>query len=340
MPEQSENISDNKKSLVKRLVPSGKKTKVVLLAIAGLVVLGGVGFLGYKQLNKDPKDNPNNLGKVGDHIITKAEVQDTLNAQKETGLYEESENQIRSLVMNYWLYQLAAKEYGVQVNDQEAVDYIKNQTTNVKPAPVLEINNQYVRYRAYVGLWQARLTTIISTPRSGAYVLAHFDQNIVQATPQLKALSKEKYDALLAADKKYATDFINGVSDKLKAGSINFDQAMELEKNDPKIGVKALPTAAHSSAFGKTNQSVATDGANDLSKSPQIEDKIKSMKSGETSAPFVIKVQTGANLDSPMVDGIWVIVKLDADGSAGQQFDNLNAALQYIKQKYGYEIYN
>jgi hypothetical protein len=336
MPEQRENNPESKTSLIKRLVPSSKKTKTVLLLVLGLLIIATLGFVAYRL--KDPKNNSNNVGKVGDHVVTKSEVNDTANALKETGFAPESEEQIRGLVMNYWLYNLIAKDYDIKVTDQEALDYLKSQTANIKPTPNLDINNQYVRYRAYTNIFQSRLAKVINTPRSGAYVLAHFDQNIVQSTPQLKALSKEKYEALLAADKKYATDFINSISAKLKSGSITFDQAMELEKNDPKIGQKALPTSAHSSVFGKSED--VGNSAQDISATPEIYDKIKNTKPGETSEPFVIKVQTGANLDSPTVDGIWVLVKVDADNSKGQQFDNINAALQHFKQKYGYEKYN
>jgi hypothetical protein len=334
MPEQSKNDSNNKPSLARRLIPSKTRLKSPLFIAAALVVIAGLGFVGYKVTQKDP----NKLGKVGDHIVTKNEIQDTLKAGQQAGFYPESEDQIRTLAMNYWLYLLIAKEYNIQVGDQEAIDGLKTRITTIKAKPSLDINNQYVRYLAYTNVLESKLGDIINTPRSGAYVLAHFSQNLVQATPELKALSKEKYDALLAADKKYATDFINNVSAKLKGGTMTFDQAIELEKNDPKIGQKILPTFVHSSKFGKAEST--TGGAQEVSKISDIQSKIESLKAGETSDPFVIKVQTTADQDSSKVDGIWVIVKVDTDNAAGPQFDTINAALQHFKQKYGYEVYN
>lgn len=318
-----------------------KKRRFVWIIIGSIVLLVLFAFIAFRLgfLGSIFRDK-NIVAKVGVHNITKQEVQKTVEDVPKAGFYPESQETMRKLIMDYWLYTLIAKEYGIEVSDQEALDYLKVQVSSIKPSPSLDINNSYVRYRAYKDYLQFKLVTVINSPQSGSYILAHFDQNLARDTLKLKALTNDQYQAVLKADRAYATDFINTVYTKLKTGTITFEQGMELQLNDKVIGSKALSTATQSMNFGQSNPNSSTGSVSPISGNPQLQAKIRQLKAGEMSEPFIIKAQAGPEESADLVDILWVIIKVDTVNSKGPSFDNPDAAIQNFKDKYGYEVFN
>lgn len=317
--------------------PNNKKLFWIIagfvLAMATLfVVLWVTGVLGNIFRSKDV------LGSVGGRNITKQDVEKTSREMTEAGFFEEEQSQTLGLIMDYWLYTLAAKKYGIEVNDRVALDYLKSELAGSGLGENLDMNNNYVRYRAYRDYLRDEFTTLIESPQKGAYILAHYDQNFGQATPELKALSKAQYDALLKADRDYATNFINDVYAKLKAGSITFEQGMQMQLQDKVIGENALPTAIQSQAFG-VKQASNGEYVDPISGNPQVKSQIEKLKAGEISEPFILKVPPGMVPTNDLVDGIWMIVKVDSINSKLPKFDSLAAAWASFKKDYKYVIY-
>lgn len=319
-----------------------KRKKLYWLTFAVLIIALAVGgFLLYRSdiITKTFR-NKDIIARVGSNNITKQEVQKVRDDMLRAGFYIESEDKIRDLIMNYWLLILASREYQLDISDKEVLSYLQSSLSGSPQKINFDINNSYIKYKGYFDLLQNRLTNIVSNYGSGAYVIAHFDQNMVRNTTQLKSLSDEQYKQLLDDDRKYATDFINKTFNELKTGKITFEQAMQIQIDDPKIGKKALNTAPQSSKFGSMSELGPGMKTSNFDSDPQFRQKIDNLKPGEFSEPFMMQVMLGANENSPKADGIWIIAKIDSINSKGPKFDTLNAAIQFFKQKYGYEVYN
>ncbi len=91
--------------------------------------------------------------------------------------------------------------------------------------------------------------------------------------------------AAMAADKEYALSFITNLYNQIKAGKITFDQAMQMEQNDPTVGEQAYPSLYHSQAFDGTRSQVGPLAAS------SITSKVNSIKPGQLTAPFVVQAQ-------------------------------------------------
>lgn len=318
--------------------PKSRRLLWVILSV--VLVLGVFGLVLY-QTGVLPKyfRSKDVVARVGNHYITKQEVQKTSEDAVKAGFYPESDKTIRNLIMDYWIYSLAAKEYNINVSDSEAVDYFRK---TLQPGPLKDAstyNNSYVRYRAYATILQSKIFERATSTGKGSFVIGHFDQNLLRNTPALKALSNEQYDALLASDKKYATDFINDIYNKLKSGKIDMNKAMQLEIDDSKIGAKALPNLGHSSIFGDPVSMPGNTAGYLAGSNKEFKQKIAKLKPGELSEPFTMEVQLGPNESSAKVDGYWLVVKVDEFYDKGPKFDSANQTIEYFKKKYGYEIY-
>lgn len=306
---------------------------VAVLAVGGLL-LYRTGVISGIFRSKDI------VARVGTHNITKQEVQKTSEDAIKAGFRVEKQTEIRDLIMNYWLSTLAAQEYDLKVSDNEAIDYFKLINPPKESYLSYDINNSYVRYRAYSSILQSKIADIIANPGTGTYVIAHFEQNLLRDTPELKALTDAQYNALVAADKKYATDFINDIYSQLKSGKIDMNKAMQIEIDNPVIGKKPLPTSVHSSSFGQLSKSAGGVPSYTIATSQQFKEKTKNLKAGELSEPFIMQLPIGFKEDGQKVDAYWLIVKMDKDNSKGPKFGSTNEAIEYFKKKYGYEIYN
>lgn len=336
MPEQTDIDPENKPS-------PGKRRRLPKISRRGVVVTGVIiiavvvlAFAGSKIVERDP----NHLGKVGDHIVTKDEVRALEEGVRQAGFYPETQEQLLNLAMGYHLDTQVAKEYELEVSEEEALNNLKARTSHIKPAPHLAMENQYVKYRAYRDILSAKLPLLMQSQQSGRFIVANFDKNFDKSLNSVKSLTEEEHKAIMKQDKDYATDFINKLYKDIKSSKITFDQAMERERKDPKLGEKAISASFHSDSFNKQkdNKTIQVSSIT-ITGNPEIYEKIKDLKAGEMSEPFYFKSQSGPAEGSPRVDSAWMIVIVDEVHNTGPQFDNVLEAQQYFKQKYGYELY-
>lgn len=313
-----------------------KKSRKLLWIILALIIIAVSigGFFLYRTGSVNKLLRGDVVARVGNHNITKQEVQQVKAAELAAGFYGDSDETIKKLIMDYWLYSMAAEEYGIKPNDTEALENLKNKTDFIKLSSDQAINNSYVKYRAYKDYYQKQLTTILNSPQKGAYIIAHFDQNFGRDTTALKALSDQQYQDLLKVDRDYATNFINDVYAKIKSGQITFEEGMKMQLDNKIIGKVAMSTAVMSAKFGQPSN--IPGGQESIVKNSQIQAKVNELQAGGISEPFIVKVPAVFTQPNNLVDGFWVIVKVDSTNS-GPKFDSVNAALQHFKQKYGYE---
>lgn len=335
MPEQTDINPENKPTAKKRRRLPRITRKGAVIAGVGLVIIAALVFAGSKIIEKDP----NHLGKVGDHIVTKDEVQALEQGVGQAGFYPEDEEQLLTLAMNYHFYTTLAKEYELEVSEEEALNHLKARISHIKPSPNLDMGNQYVKYRAYGDILSTKLPLLMQSQHSGRFIVAHFDKNFDKSLSKLRDLTEEQHEALMAQDRQYATDFINKAYADIKSGKITFDQAMARQRKDPKLGEKALPTSYHSEAFNKPNEDAVYRGVT-ITNNPEIYEKIKGLNAGDMTEPFILKAQQNAAPDAPLVESSWMIVRIDkTNGTNGLQFGSSLEGLQHFKQKLGYEIY-
>ncbi len=136
----------------------------------------------------------------------------------------------------------------------------------------------------------------------------------------------------IARDKKYAEDFITNLYNKVTSGQITFEQAMNMERKDPRVGLKAYPELEHSDSFDTTFRS------RDVINSPSIREKISSIKAGEITEPFVVRVNNSLADSSSTAESYFLVVRMDETSGSytGMDFDQY---LNEAKQRLGYAIY-
>ena len=306
-----------------RLNTKGNKRKILGLLLIIVVVATGfiIWSLGSDKLN----DKGNVLAEAAGHKIYEDEIRDLLGDNKDNI----SDRDAATVLADKYLIESLAKERGVTVNDKELSDQYGKET--LKQKDTFEYAYQNKLNQVYLSKLAANNKGVYK----GKFLIANFSQNVqvYPTLPEDKAHNPDLGNAeAIARDKKYAEDFITDLYNKVTSRQITFEQAMNMERKDPRVGVKAYPELEHSDSFDTTFRS------RDVINSPSIREKINSIKAGEITEPFVVRVNNSLADSSSTAESYFLVVRMDETSGSytGMDFEQY---LNEAKQRLGYAIY-
>jgi hypothetical protein len=263
------------------------------------------------------------------HKIYKHDINDLIDNTK--GI---TDRQAATVLANKYLYEAMAKKAEITVTNKDIVAQYPdvNAKSTTKFARQSDINNVYYnQLSAYnTGLYKGEL---IATNFS-RYIA--FQSSFATAANQGVNNPLMGNQTAIDADKKYAQNLITSLYDQIKSGKVTFDQAIQIEHNDPRVGLKVYPTLAHSGPFNTSNVYL---GATALLAPQSIQPKIAGMKTGQLSKPFAVSVSNSTGkANKSTVDSYYLIVHMDyTKGShTGLTFAQY---LAKAKRQYGYRVY-
>lgn len=295
-------------------LPSGKRKISIALAI--IVVLIGGAWLLHGKVHIGEKIYAQAAG----HKIYKQDVKNLIGSSKGV-----SDHQAATVLADKYLTEALAKEQGITVSDKDL------QTAYGPVIETLKKNNEYSYQLQVNQLYFDKLQTYNQGVYKGYLLVGHFSRNVVlqpDASGQIPATDS----AAVAADKKYAQDFLMNLYKQIKAGKITWDQAAAIEKADPTLGQSMYSSLSHSGAFDTSKAPVP------LFAPVSAQQQLRQIKPGQTSKPFVVSVTNSVGLNSDQTfESYFLVVRMDS--SAGGKTDlNFQQQLQQTKQRLGYKV--
>jgi hypothetical protein len=295
-------------------LPSGKKKIAIVLAVL-LVVIGGALLLHGKVHIGDKI-----YAQAAGHKIYKQDVKNLIGSNKGV-----TDHQAATVLADKYLTEALANEQGITVTDQDI------QTAYGTTINLLKEDNKYSYQLQVNQLYFDRLQTYNQGVYKGYLLVGHFSRNIVlqpDASGQIAATDT----ASVAADKKYAQDFITNLYKQIRTGKITWDQAAAMEKADPTLGQGMYSSLSHSGPFNTSEAPVP------LFAPASAQQQLRQIKPGQTSKPFAVSVtnSVGANSDQTF-ESYFLVVRMDS--SAGGKSDvGFQQQLQQAKQRLGYKV--
>jgi hypothetical protein len=295
------------------------------LAVCLVIVLASIGLwlLAHNVFHVGQKVYAQAAG----HKIYKADIEGLVGNTKGV-----SDHQAAVVLANQYLTEAMAKKADVTVTNKDLIAHygtsLAAEKGNNRYAYQAQVNNVYfdklIAYNA--GLYQGKL------------LVANFSRHIAFQSPFLdiqKATDPLMGNpAAVAADKKYAQDFITKLYNQVKSGQITFDQAIQQEHNDSVVGKQAYQTLPHSGSFNTSDVSL---GGTALVLPQSIQPQISAMKAGELSKPFVVSVNNSLTQKGVTTDSYYLVVRMDATtgGKSGLSYDQY---LAQSKKELGYKV--
>ncbi|MGH7192052.1 MAG: hypothetical protein ACREJM_00790 [Candidatus Saccharimonadales bacterium] len=297
-------------------VPAIKNKKPLIIGLAVLVVV----IVGAVIFSRETHIGQKVYAQAAGHKIYKEDIQAIIG--KEKGI---TTHQAATVLADKYLTEAMAKEDKVVVTDQDIeTAYGKN--------ILLQKTKQPYEYQQVVNnLYFKKLATYNqSGTYRGEYLIANFSQHVPYPSPLLK--EQEAGDPtlgnpkLIAADRKYAGEFITKLYKQIVSHKITFDQAIKEERNDSAVGTKAYPTQPHSGPFD------TSAGYGLIVNADATRAKLRTIKQGTMTKPFLAGESTSVEAGP-----YYLVIRMDeAKGGPGLPYDQF---LQQAKQKFGYKIY-
>ena len=267
--------------------------------------------------------------KIGQKVYAEAAghkiYKDEIDAVK-TGSNNVSDHEAAIVLADKYLSEALGDERGVTVTDQDMIAEYGPDVVKQKDVPFAWQNKRNELF--FVKLNQANQGVY-----GGKLLIANFSRNVAIDSPTLQEKKAQNPDignpAAIAADKKYAKDFITKLYNQLKNKQITWDQAIAAEHADSVVGEAGYPTQTHSRSFDGPLSDYAT-----LS-SASVADKIKALKPGELMKPIAVRAMS--NLDTGETAEVsWLVVQMDAvkTGTGGDFQQYITTA----KKQLGYKI--
>jgi len=306
-----------------RLNTKGNKRKVLGLGI--IIIIGLIGFVGWSFFNDKFSSDKKIYAEVSGHKIYEQEVRDLLGDKNP----DISEQEATLVLADKYLIETLAQEQGVTVNDEELTAEYGNSVLKQKD------NNKFAYQNKLNELYFTKLAAANRGLYKGKLLVTHFSRNVAYKSPLLKEEKKNNPDLgnpkAIASDKKYAKNLITQLYNDIKSGKISFEEAIKIEKKDPKVGTSsAYRTLTHSGSFDTST------GINGLIETASIHQRISNIKPGELAEPFAVKVSNSIDDDS-MTESYFLVIQMDKSSPGGtMQFDKY---LEEAKRRLGYEIY-
>lgn len=298
-----------------------RPSKKVALAIFFLIIVIVAGIL---VINHKSSPGQKVYAEVAGHKIYKKDV-DTLIGNTP----HVSEHDAATVLADKYLTEVMAKEYGVTVTEKDI-------EAGSDGADIAQMKKNYPY--AYQSLVNQIYFNMLSANNQGSYtgkfVVANFSRYVPYQSPLLAQKKVEDPNignpTAIAADKKYAYDFITNLYNQIKAGKITFDQAIQMERDDPVVGLEGYATQTQSGTFsGSLNQ-------NGLLGATSIRPYLESLKPGQITKPFVVRASSSMH-DKSTAESYYLMIELDKK-SGGTSKVSFSQELNQAKKKYGYKI--
>lgn len=313
----SENLAQRSK-----LGLSHSRKKTALTALAALVVAAAVAWflVGVQHLGQKV------YAQAAGHKIYKKEIQSFIG-----NVHGVTYHNAAKVLADKYLTEAMAKQQGIVITNKDILNAygagINIQKNKNKYSYQLQVNQLYFnRLQAYnQGYYKGRL------------LVAHFSRYIAYQSPLLKEQKAQDHNvgnpAVIAQDKKYAQGFINGLYEQIRSGGMTFDQAIKTEHNNPKVGDRAYPTLTHSGSFDTSSPYVRQNG---LIQASSIQKQIHSIKPGQISKPFVVRVSNSID-GTATAESYFLVVKMDSSrgGNNGMSFAQ---ELERAEKRLGYKV--
>ena len=298
-----------------KLPHARKKTLLAALLIVILVVVGSIFIASRLHIGQKV------YAQAAGHKIYKQDVENLIGNSK--GI---SDHDAATSLADKYLTEAMAKDAKVTVTDQDLVSAygkdINTQKTQQKYYYQLKVNQLYLR----------KLGAYNTGIYKGEYLIADFDRNIPTPSPLLaedEAANPHLGNSKdIAADKKYASDFITKLYNQIMTHKMTFAQAIKAEHDDPEVGIKAYPTVLHSGSFDTSS------GYGSVLTAQVTNEKIKSIKAGTMTKPFLANTSNGQAQGT--AGSYYLVVRMDE--SRGGLNVPFSQYLQQAKQKYGYKV--
>ena len=304
--------------------PDFKNRRTLTLSVLVIIILAGAGWLIFNNKTQTQKAGEKIYAEAAGHKIYKSDVQALIGKHKEV-----SEHDAAQVLADKYLTETLAKEQGITVTDKElSAQYGKStlkQKTTFKYAYQNKLN------QAYFAELQAHSNGIYK----GKMLVANFSRHIqfYPTLPEDKTNDPKLGNPnAIAKDKKYAQDFITKLYDEINSGKITFDQAIQAEHNDPKVGMVAYPSLAHSGSFDTTHL------PNPVLYVSSIRQKVNGIKAGEITKPFAVRVKTSWGEKSKTAESYFLVIKMDETSGSASGVD-FSQYLEQAKKRLNYHVY-
>jgi hypothetical protein len=261
------------------------------------------------------------------HKIYKKDVEDLIG--KDKGV---SDHNAAEVLADKYLAEAMAKDLKVTVTDKDLV---------ANYGAIINTQKTHDKYQYQYKVNQIYFMKIQAQQRGdykGKLLVTNFSHNVpfesALLPEQKKANPNIGNPAAIAADKKYAKDLIDSLYNQIESKEITFDQAIQIEHNDPKVGEYAYGALPHSGAF---DTSSPYQGRNSLIGPAAAVGQIRKMKPGQISKPFVVSVSNSFETKSS-AESYFLVIRLDS-ASGGQSDLSFAEYLAQAKHKLDYKIY-
>lgn len=281
---------------------------LVVIAVAAIAVTSRVTHIGQKV-----------YAQAAGHKVYESDIKQIIGSTKGV-----TNRQAATVLADKYLSEAMGKQDNVSVSNQDL------ETAYGKDALSLKKSQPFYYQQNVNSLYFKKLATFNQSGLyTGEYLIANFSANVPYST-RLLAEQQAGNPTLgnpqaIAADKKYADDLLTKLYNQIVAHKITFAQAINQERNDPRVGVKAYPTQPHSGSFDTTN------GSGSVIYADATRTKLPTIKQGTTTKPFVAG---GSNI---LAGPYYLVIRMDkSKGGPGLQYSQF---LQQAKQKFGYKVY-
>lgn len=302
------------------------KTTVLLGVAALVVVIGAVVAIVVHPLAGNKAAIT--YGSMDGYTVDKVDVDRLSEAY-----YAATPTEIAQTLLDNHLYGLMAKALNITVSTADVQTGI-----GVTPANPHPYGEAYLSLLVQDNLYKAQLLSKLTPGISGRYIYLHFDQDMMTAggsvDENLATLTDAQLKALIVSDQSYALQLANQLYAKIHNGTITFDQAMQLEKSDPRLGEGPLSTLDQSGNFDTATEVASSYG---LTTQKQLLSVIKT-----TPVKAYTKVLTGTvpvamTSNAKRVDGYYVIFIVDDINAGNHKYGDFGQMLTSFKKQNNYQ---
>ncbi len=291
--------------------------KPLYIVIGALLFIGVIGSL-LLAFNGELPGQQKVYAEVAGQKILKQDIEAIKDGQSNI-----SDEQAAITLADKYLTEAMAKDRGVKVSDGDI-------EAQYPEAAEEKQTNRYAYQTKVNRVYFMRLSAEHQGSYKGKMLIAHFSRNVPFDSALLEEKKRQNPNLgnaqAIAADKKYAGDFINDLYNKINAGTMTFDEAMQAQRADAVVGEKGYPTLSHSRAFNGPISQIGSVDKNILD----------TIKPGEISKPAVVRGASSLNDDSTS-ENYWLVVQLDKQSGGGQS-GSFEDALNKAKKELGYKI--
>jgi len=267
-------------------------------------------------------------GSMDGYTVNKADV-DRLSQS----YYAATPTEIAQTLLDNHLYGLMAKTLNITVAPADVQAGIG--ATAAEPHPYGEA---YLTLAITNNLYKKQLTEKLTPSISGRYIYLNFNQNMIVAgggvDDAFAKLTAIQQKAIIASDQSYALQLANQLYAKLQAKTITVDQAMQIEKSDPHLGLGPIQTLLHSGNFDTATEVAASYG---LTTQKQLLSVIKTTPVGTYTKVLTGTIPTTIAPDAPRVDGYYVIFAVDRITSSNSKYGSFDQMLASFKKQNNYQ---